>query len=128
MISVEEALRLVETHARPLAPRRIALGDAPGLVLAEDVASDINSPPYDKALMDGYAVVSSDLQPERLILEEVAAGGVPHRPVTPGTAIRIMTGAPLPDGADAVVAVEQTELVNETTVRLQRVDAAPGQN
>jgi molybdopterin molybdotransferase len=128
MISVEEALRLVESHARPLAPRRVALADAPGLVLAEDVASDINSPPYDKSLMDGYAVVASDRQPERLILEEVAAGDVPHRPVTPGTAIRIMTGAPLPDGADAVVAVEQTELIDETTVRLQRVDIVPGQN
>jgi molybdopterin molybdotransferase len=128
MISVEEALRLVESHARPLAPRRVALADAPGLVLAEDVASDINSPPYDKSLMDGYAVVASDRQPERLILEEVAAGNVPHRPVTPGAAIRIMTGAPLPDGADAVVAVEQTELVSETTVRLLQVDPLPGQN
>lgn len=128
MISVEEALALVEKHARPLAPRRVALVDAPGLVLAEDVVSDVNSPPYDKSLMDGYAVVASDRQPERRVLEEVAAGGVPRLPVTRGTATRIMTGAPLPEGADAVVAVEQTEMVSDSTVRLLEVESQPGQH
>ena len=65
MLTVEEALKLVAKHARPLAPRRVPLGEAAGLVLAEDVTSDVNSPPYDKALMDGYAVVSSDREPVR---------------------------------------------------------------
>jgi molybdopterin molybdotransferase len=128
MITVEEALLLVCEHARPLAPRRVALSDAVGLVLAEDVASDINSPPYDKSLMDGYAIVASDRLAERQVLEEVAAGDVPHRPVTPGFATRLMTGAPLPEGADAVVPVEQTELVNETTVRFLQIDPQPGQH
>jgi molybdopterin molybdotransferase len=128
MITVEEALSLVSEHARPLAPRRVALSDAVGLVLAEDVASDINSPPFDKSLMDGYAVVASDRQPERQVLEEVAAGDVPHRAVTPGFATRLMTGAPLPEGADAVIPVEQTDLVNETTVRFSQVDTQPGQH
>src|SRR5262249_39026663 len=128
MIRVEEALQLVEKHARALAPRRVALGDAPGLVLAEDVASDINSPPYDKALMDGYAVIARDRESERQVLEEVAAGDVPRRPVTPGMATRIMTGAPLPEGADAVVPVEQTEMVGDTKVRLHDVELLPGQN
>jgi molybdopterin molybdotransferase len=128
MITVEEALKFVEQQARPLAPRRVALGDAAGLRLAEDVASDINSPPYDKALMDGYAVVASDHEPERRVLEEVAAGDVPHLPVTPGTATRIMTGAPLPEGADAVVPVEETEMVGESTVRLRQPEISPGQN
>jgi molybdopterin molybdotransferase len=128
MITVEEALRLVEQYARPLVPRRVALGDAGGLVLAEDVASDINSPPYDKALMDGYAVVASDRLPERRVLEEVAAGDVPHLPVSPGTATRIMTGAPLPEGADAIVPVELAEMVNETTVRLLQAEQQPGQH
>ena len=111
----------------PLAPRRVPLGEAAGLVLAEDIASDVNSPPYDKALMDGYAVRSGDREPERRILEEIAAGAVPRFPVTPGTASRIMTGAPLPEGADAVVPVEQTELVDDATVRLQQVDPRAGQ-
>ena len=60
MLTVEEALELVAKHAAPLAPRRVPLGEAAGLVLAEDIASDVNSPPYDKALMDGYAVRSGD--------------------------------------------------------------------
>jgi molybdopterin molybdotransferase len=98
------------------------------LVLAEEIRSEVNSPPYDKALMDGYAVRSADRQPERRILEEIAAGAVPRLPVTPGAASRIMTGAPIPDGADAVVPIEQTELVDESTVRLQRVENSARQN
>jgi molybdopterin molybdotransferase len=128
MITVEEALALVSEHARRLASRRVTLSDAVGLVLAEDVASDINSPPYDKSLMDGYAVVASDRQPERQVLEEVAAGDVPRRPVIPGFATRLMTGAPLPEGADAVIPVEQTVLVNGMTVRFLQVDIQPGQH
>jgi molybdopterin molybdotransferase len=128
MLSVEEALELVAKHARPLAPRRVTLGDAAGLVLAEDVTSEVNSPPYDKSLMDGYAVRSGDRQPQRHVLEEIAAGAVPHLPVTPGTASRIMTGAPLPEGADAVVPIEQTELVNPSTVRLHQTDPPPGRH
>ena len=128
MLPVDEALKLVEQHARPLAPWRVMLGDAAGLVLAEDVTSDVNSPPYDKSLMDGYAVRSGDRQSERQVLEEIAAGAVPHLPVTPGTASRIMTGAPLPDGADAVVPLEQTELVDATTVHLLQADPPFGQH
>jgi molybdopterin molybdotransferase len=123
MLAVEEALKLVEKHAKPLAPWRVPLGDAAGLVLAEDIISEVNSPPYDKSLMDGYAVRSSDTQPERQILEEIAAGDVPRLPITPGTASRIMTGAPLPEGADAVVPFEQTDLLNPTAIRL--LDAGP---
>src|SRR3954471_13819997 len=102
MLSIEEALKLVTDHARPLSPRRIVLGEAAGLVLAEDITSEVNSPPYDKALMDGYAVRSIDRQPQRQILEEIAAGAVPHFALTAGTTSRIMTGAPLPEAADAV--------------------------
>jgi molybdopterin molybdotransferase len=128
MLAVAEALEMVARHVAPLAPRRVALGEAAELVLAEDVASDINSPPYDKAMMDGYAVVSSDRQETREIVEEIAAGTVPHRAVTPGTTARVMTGAPLPDGADAVVPHELTELVDDGTVRLGPEEVAPGQN
>ena len=128
MLSVEEALALVEEHATPLAPRHVPLDEVLGLVLAEDIKSDINSPPHDKAMMDGYAVRSADREPERRIVEEIAAGAVPQCTVTPGGASRIMTGAPLPDGADAVVPVELTELINDTTVRLQQVDPSRGQN
>jgi molybdopterin molybdotransferase len=128
MLTVEEALDLLRQSCATLAPARIPLGEVAGLMLAEDVASDVDSPPYDKAMMDGYAVRSADREPERRVLEEVAAGAVPRFPLTPGVASRIMTGAPIPEGADAVVPVEQTELVDAVTVRLQQVDPRPGQN
>ena len=128
MSSVEEALRLVEKHASPLAPRRVALDDAAELLLAEDVTSAVNSPPYDKTLMDGYAVVSSDRAEVREVLEEVGAGSVPRRPVTPGTVTRLMTGAPLPEGADAVIAFEQTEPIDDRQVRFLQTDPKPGQH
>ena len=128
MLSVEEALKLVEQHARPLAPRRVALEDAAELLLAEDVTSSVNSPPYDKTLMDGYAVTSSDRAEVREVLEEVGAGSVPRRPITPGTATRLMTGAPLPEGADAVIAFEQTEPIDERNVRFLQTDPEPGQH
>lgn len=128
MLTVEEALELVAKRAAPLAPRRVLLGEAAGLVLAEDIASDVNSPPHNKAMMDGYAVRSVDREPERRVVEEIAAGAVPRIPVTPGTASQIMTGAALPEGADAVVVVEQTELIGPATVRLRQIDPARGQH
>jgi molybdopterin molybdotransferase len=128
MLAVEDALKLVEQHALPLAPRRVALEEAAGLVLTEEVVSAVDSPPYDKSLMDGYAVVSSDRSEVRKVLEEVGAGSVPHRPVTPGTATRLMTGAPLPEGADAVIPFEETELNGDHHVRVLRIDTKPGQH
>jgi molybdopterin molybdotransferase len=128
MLTIDEALELVEKHAEPLAPSRVQLGESAGLVLAEDVVSEVNSPPYNKAVMDGYAVRSGDRQPERRVLEELGAGTVPRHPITPGTATRIMTGAPLPEGADAVVPIEKSEMIDRETVRLQQLDPAPGQH
>lgn len=128
MLSLEEALKLVEEHARPLAPQRVSLADAAELVLAEEVVSAVNSPPYTKTLMDGYAVVSGDRSEVRKVLEEVGAGSVPRRPVTPGNATRLMTGAPLPEGADAVIALEQTEAIDDSTVRFLQTDPTPGQH
>src|SRR4051794_14557565 len=128
MLTIEEALKLVVENARPLSPRCLPLGEAAGLVLAEDITSEVNSPPYDKALMDGYAVRSADREPQRRILEEIAAGDVPRFSLTAGTASRIMTGAPIPEGADAVVQVELTEIVGDAIVSIEQVDVAPGKN
>jgi molybdopterin molybdotransferase len=128
MLNVEEALELVEKNAEPFSARRVAIGDAAGLMLAEEIRSDVDSPPYDKALMDGYAVRCVDREPERQVLEEIAAGSVPRYPLTPGSASRIMTGAPIPEGADAVVQIERTQLVGESTVRLEQLDPPAGQN
>jgi molybdopterin molybdotransferase len=128
MLTVEQALDLVKQHCVALAPVRVPLDEAAGLLLAEDIASDINSPPYDKAMMDGYAVRSADREPQRRILEEIAAGAVPKIALSPGAVSRIMTGAPIPEGADAVIPVEQTELIDATTVRFTQVDPSAGQN
>jgi molybdopterin molybdotransferase len=92
------------------------LADALGLVLAEDVASDIDSPPYDKSMVDGYAVRAADIvdgHAELDVLEEIMAGAVAAKTVVAGTCSRIMTGAPIPDGADAVVMQERTEFVDK---------------
>ncbi|HEY1378169.1 MAG TPA: gephyrin-like molybdotransferase Glp [Gemmataceae bacterium] len=130
MIEVSEAQSVILRHARPLPPQPVPLGPAAlGRVLAEDVASDLDMPPYDKAMMDGYAVRAADLTagPRVLdVVEEITAGRTPTESVGPGQAARIMTGAPLPTGADAVVMVEQCEAMDEAHVRVPRASA--GQN
>src|SRR5262245_18670059 len=132
MLSVTEAQAVVMQHARPLPPETTALTAAAlGLVLAEDVASDMDSPPHDKALMDGYAVRAADLSGGRAVLtvtEEITAGRTPTRPVGSGQAARIMTGAPLPEGADAVVMVERTRLRDDCRVEIDDKPPRPGQN
>jgi molybdopterin molybdotransferase len=132
MLSVTEAQALINQRTKPLAPVVTELTPAAlGLVLAEAVASDLDMPPYDKALMDGYAVRAADLSNGQATLEvvgEVTAGHTPKRSVGPGQAIRIMTGAPIPDGADAVVVIERTRLLEDSRVRIDDLPARPGQN
>ena len=113
MLSVADALNAVLREARPLLPVSVALADTLGLVTAEAVVSDVDSPPFDKALMDGFAVRAADLgasETRLRILEHVTAGMVSAKAVTAGTATRIMTGAPLPEGADCVIKVEDTRI------------------
>ena len=115
MISMDEAIRIVLQHTSPIDVANVGLMDALGCTLAQDVRSDIDMPPFDKATMDGYAVVGNDVavacseDPAILdVIEEIPAGSVPQETVSPGHAARIMTGAPVPDGADTVVMVEDT--------------------
>jgi molybdopterin molybdotransferase len=112
MLTDSEALDFILRETRPLPPRKSGLDEALGLVLAEDVASDVDSPPFDKSLMDGFAVRSLDIAAGRTVLtvvEQVTAGREPARSVGSGEATQIMTGAPMPVGADAVVPVERAE-------------------
>jgi molybdopterin molybdotransferase len=134
MLSVDEALKLVLDHAEPWSSRQVPVDHLNrgvlGCNLVENVVSDIDSPPYDKSIVDGYAVIATDIAApgtELLVLEEVTAGNVPTRVVEPGTATRIMTGAPIPSGADAVVMVEQTELLADR-VRILPTPVKSGQN
>ena len=95
-----------------------------GLVLARAVVATEVVPPFDNTAVDGYAVRSEDVASvpvELRVVGELAAGASPTVRVRPGEAIRIMTGAPMPDGADAVVMVEDSERVGDDAVRLARV-------
>ncbi len=126
MISVDEALNYVRQHARPLPVEQVPLESACGLRLAEAVVSRVDSPPFDKSMVDGYAISVNDSTPTLRVIEQVTAGKVPHHAVEPGTTIRVMTGAPVPDGADAVVKWEETEQIDEETIRSPAVGVESG--
>ena len=112
MLTVEEAQALVMAEVRPLPAETVPFADAHGRVLREDVLADVDLPPWDNSAMDGYAVRADDIAnaPVQLrVVGDVAAGRVAKERLEPGTAFRIMTGAPVPDGADTVVQVELTD-------------------
>lgn len=130
MLTVEEALVEVLRNAGPLPPTRLPLRELPGRILAEDVASDIDLPPFDKALMDGYAVRAADVPGPGTVLtigEGIPAGRTPSRPLAAAEAAIIMTGAPLPVGADAVVPHERTQNLDPWAVRIE-TDVKAGMN
>lgn len=109
-LTVREAYDVIMSHLPAPAPEKVTLMKSLGLVLAEDVVADMDMPPWDKAAMDGYAVRSADLgaPAELVVAGEVPAGKVAERKLEAGQAMKIMTGAPIPEGADAVVPVEKT--------------------
>lgn len=116
MLTVAEASARSLANIAPLAPERVPLLEAVGRVLARDAVASYTLPHWDNSAMDGYAVRGADLagatadSPVRLTVQEtVAAGEFPTLPVREGVCTRIMTGAPLPDGADTVVRVEDTD-------------------
>ena len=111
MISVSEAIAVIKDVARALPAERVGLADALHSILAEDVIADSDLPPFDRAQMDGYAIRAADVAsvPVRLrVVGESAAGSGWHKDMKAGEAVRIMTGAPVPDGADSVQQVEVT--------------------
>lgn len=122
MISVAEAIQIVRQQTRPLPSERVQLEHALNRVLAADIVADSDLPPFDRAQMDGYAVRADDTAgaPVRLrIAGESAAGKGWHHELKEGEAVRIMTGAPVPAGADSVQQVELThELKDHTVVEL----------
>ena len=127
LLTVARAIEILDST--PVTPRVVEVGleDAIGLRLAEELRADRDYPPFDKSLMDGYAVRAADVgggDTELRVTGEVAAGATPERPVGAGEAQAIMTGAPLPPGADGVIPVEETERVGDL-VRIRKADA-PG--
>ncbi len=108
MHSFEEALNIILKDVRFTGTERLGFQDALFRVLAEDVVSDVDMPPFDKAAMDGYACRREDLGRELEVLEVLAAGDIPGHQIGPGQCTKIMTGAMVPEGADTVIMVEQT--------------------
>ena len=121
MLTVAEALQAV-IHAVTLGPQEhVSLFEAHGRILAEEIVSTVDSPPFDKALMDGVAIRAEDFQAgcrQFHIQEVITAGCVPTRPLEVNGAARIMTGAPVPVGATAVVPVEETRGADQMQVEL----------
>src|ERR1700694_2548159 len=112
LMSADDALARILAGVPTLPAVESPLLDTLGLVLAEDIVADRDVPPFRNSAMDGYAVRGDDVASapvELRVVGEVAAGEFPDRAGEPGEALRIMTGAPVPDGADAVVRVEDTD-------------------
>jgi molybdopterin molybdotransferase len=125
LLPVERARELVLAEVQPLPAEPVALERALGRVLAEDVRSDVDVPPFDSSAMDGYAVVAGD-SGELRVIDESRAGHPAGCGVEPGTAVRISTGAAVPAGATAVIPVERVEAAANGDVRVP--DTRPGQN
>ena len=134
-ISFDEAQRRLRDAVRPIArSERVGLERAAGRVAAEDVISPLDVPPFARSAMDGYALIAADTtaattsSPTPLqIVERIYTAQVPRAAIVSGTCAEIATGAPLPEGADAVVMVEQTTLDGDNRVLIAAV-ATPGQN
>lgn len=136
ILSREEALARFEAALFPwsVPTEKRSLAEALGLALAEDVAAQVDIPPFDRSNVDGFAVraadlvAASDLRPVRLMLnrETIACGSVPQLAVLPGTATAIATGGPLPRGADAIVMVEYTQPAEGGAIEVRRA-VSPGQ-
>ena len=123
MIPLHEAQETVLAGCAPLTPQQVAYTEMTGRVLDQDVVAVEDVPPFQNTAVDGYAVRAIDTEQvpvELVVVDTLAAGAEPKIAVNAGEAIRIMTGAPMPDGADAVVMVEDTERVGETHVRISR--------
>jgi molybdopterin molybdotransferase len=133
MIPVDEALDKILSHVLPLGFEKVSLLDALGRVIGEDIYAKRNIPPLDNSAMDGYALRSEDVRkasqnhPVRLVvIEDLPAGFISTKTIEKGKAIRIMTGAPIPKGADTVVPVEVTK--KEDGFVLIFKTAGPGEN
>jgi molybdenum cofactor synthesis domain-containing protein len=127
LVHPDEARAIVLSHARALLAETVVLREAAWRVLAEDLHAAEDHPPFRAATMDGYAVVSADGSPWREVIGVQTPGHLVDVEVTPGTAVRITTGAPVPRGADAVVRVENTEPAEDHVI-VHQTEVAPGES
>jgi molybdopterin molybdotransferase len=112
MIPLIEAVKMIQSYSSAGEPETANLDSALNRILAEDIHSDMDMPPFNKSAMDGFACRLADIEQELEIIETIPAGKNPTLNIGKGQCSRIMTGAPVPDGADCVVMVEDTEIVD----------------
>jgi len=120
-ISLEEAQALLLERVSPAKEGYVSLFDAAGRILSQDIRTNENLPPFNKSPLDGYALQAKDTEKAELlrpvvlnVIEEVRAGYMPNKEITSGTATKVMTGAPMPEGADVVIKYEDVERVGNT--------------
>lgn len=124
MKEFNDALKIIRDQVIPFGHETVTLADSINRVLAEDIVSDVNLPPFDKAAMDGFACRREDLPGPFTIVEDIPAGKYPLRKVGQGQCSRIMTGAPIPEGADMVFMVEYHELQPDGSVMFTRENSS----
>ncbi|MBI3766106.1 MAG: molybdopterin molybdenumtransferase MoeA, partial [Ignavibacteriales bacterium] len=127
MINAADAIRIIVNSVCSLGSVTTALDRSLGMVLAEDIVSEDDVPPFDNAAMDGYAVRTDNIREVPVILsvvEEIAAGFTATRSLQPGEAMSIMTGAKIVQGCDAVVQLEWTESLDDGQVKILRTISA----
>jgi molybdopterin molybdotransferase len=117
MLTFDKAFETALNSAHRLDTERVDFRSALGRILAEDVISDIDIPPFDKSAMDGYACRRADLSNELVVIEIIPAGSVPQKTIEANQCSKIMTGAMVPEGADCVVMKEYVEEVSSNTIR-----------
>src|SRR5918994_6275947 len=131
LLSLEEAQRRILDRVAPLATEQVGLTEAAGRILAEAASARVDLPPFDSSAMDGFAVRSEDTPGRLPVLERIAAGRPASRPLGAGEAMGIATGAAVPDGADAVIPLEDVAEADNDIEIGARVEAgwhikAPG--
>lgn len=128
LLSVQQAIRILDAVAVTPRRMRISLSEADGLRLAVPIVTDRDYPPFDKSQMDGYAVRRGDVtgaSAELQVVGEIAAGQRSERTLLSGEAMAIMTGAPIPPGAEGIIPVEDVEKLNDSRIRVTRSEGDP---
>ena len=121
MIKFEEVYKIVSEAGIKLSTEKVLLNNSLGCVLAEDVKSDMNMPPFDKSAMDGYACKEADMANELEVVEVIPAGKIPEKTIGKNQCAKIMTGAMIPEGADCVIMVEHTEETGNNKIRYTKI-------
>jgi molybdopterin molybdotransferase len=119
MLKFDDAFAVVmgSISGKPLGTERVDIEDALNRVLAEDIASDMDIPPFNKSVMDGFACRRADLDDKLTIIETIPAGYMPKKAISKNECSKIMTGAVVPEGADCVIMVERTEPTSDNKIR-----------